>query len=270
MTIPTLKTAVHRLEDAIITISGPALAISGILAGVDLVTGGNVFRISFLSLAWAICLLVTLDFQVLALGARAHRVYLSHKPTGRKVFEVVLAVAVAAAISYVSIQMQSIIARVNSAGVSIDLAAAQLGVNLIALIWERSALVLVLIFLSGWFREDDSTIIPAPPVQAPLDVDTLIDAIVERVSERVSVVEENQPLALAPARVGKVPSKEQEISAILAERPGATAEEIAQAAGCTVRTAAKWIERFTGDGEKGAARCGILKSLPAPNDSISS
>jgi len=29
-----LKTAVNRLEDAIITISGPALAISGIIAGV--------------------------------------------------------------------------------------------------------------------------------------------------------------------------------------------------------------------------------------------
>ncbi len=240
MQLPTLKTAVHRLEDAIITISGPALAISGILAGVDLVTGGNVFRMSFLSLTWAICLLITLDFQVLALGARSHRVYLSQKPTGRKVFEVVLAIVVAASISYVSIQMQSIIARVNSAGVSIDVAAAQLGVNMLALIWERSALVLVLIFLSGWFREDDSVAAaPAPP-----DVDTLIEAIVARVSERVSVVEEHQPLTIAPARVGKFPSKEQEIASILQQRPGASPEEVATMANCTPRTAVKWIEKL--------------------------
>jgi len=131
-----LKTAVNRLEDAIITISGPALAISGIIAGVDLVTGGNAMRnIPWLTLTWAICLLLTLDFQVLALGARAHKVYLSsNKATRRKAFEIALACLVAAGVSYVSIQMQSIIARANVAAISIDQAAAQMGINTIALI----------------------------------------------------------------------------------------------------------------------------------------
>jgi hypothetical protein len=56
-----------------------------------------------------------------------------------------------------ALAISGIIARVNSmSGLSIDLATAQLGINPIALIWERSALVLVLIFLSGWFREDES------------------------------------------------------------------------------------------------------------------
>ncbi len=239
----TLKQAVHRLEDGIITISGPALATSGIIAGVDLVTGGNILKsMSWLALVWAITLLLTLDFQVLALGARAHRVYLSHKLTGRKVFEIVLAVVVAASISYVSIQMQSIIARVNAANITLDQAAAQLGINMLALIWERSALVLVLIFLSGWFREDDSESMPAP-AQVP-DIEQLVDAIVARVSERVSVIEEQKPLSLAPARDGKVPSKEQEIAAILADRPGATPEEIAQLANCSERTASKWLARI--------------------------
>jgi hypothetical protein len=51
--------------------------------------------------------------------------------------------------------MQSIIARANNvSGLSIAQATAQLGINPLALIWERSALVLVLIFLSGWFREE--------------------------------------------------------------------------------------------------------------------
>jgi len=59
----------NSLEDAIITLSGPALAISGIIAGVDLLTGGHILQQSpALALAWAICLLLTLDFQVLALG----------------------------------------------------------------------------------------------------------------------------------------------------------------------------------------------------------
>src|SRR5712692_6875389 len=135
----SLKTAVAWLEDAIITISGPALAVSGIIAGVDLVTGGNILKsVGWLALVWAITLLLTLDFQVLALGARAHQVYRSQKKSWRKAFEVALAVVIAAAISYVSIQMQSIIARANSEAISIDQATAQLGINAIALIWERS------------------------------------------------------------------------------------------------------------------------------------
>src|SRR5438045_2507965 len=129
---PSLNKAVHNLEDAIITVSGPALAISGIIAGVDLVTGGNMLRsISWLAMAWAICLLLTLDFQVLALGARAHRLYLSDsKKAWRKAFEIILAVGVAIAISYVSIQMQSIIARSNAVtpALSIEQATIQMGI----------------------------------------------------------------------------------------------------------------------------------------------
>jgi hypothetical protein len=150
-----LRSAVYALEDAVITLSGPALAVSGIIAGVDLLTGGTMLRdVGWLSLAWAICLLLTLDFQVLALGARAHKIYLSDKGGWRKGGEVALAFLMSAGISSVSIQMQSIIAIMNSsANASIAGAAAQLGINLIGLTWERSALVLVLIFLSGWFRE---------------------------------------------------------------------------------------------------------------------
>jgi hypothetical protein len=153
----SLKTSVHALEDAIITLSGPALAISGIIAGVDLLTGGNMLKqIWWLSLAWAIALLLSLDFNVLTLGVRSKRIYTSDASTRRKVCELLLAVGVAVAISYVSAQMQSIVARTSSAGLSIDQAAMQLGINLIALTWERSILVLALIFLSGWFRDGET------------------------------------------------------------------------------------------------------------------
>jgi hypothetical protein len=164
---PSLKSSVAWVEDSIIVLSGPALAVSGIVAGVDLVTGGQILRsISWLALVWAITLLLTLDFQVLCLGVRAHRVYASNKSKEQKIFEIVLAVLIAAAISYVSIQMQSIIARVNAENITLDQASMQLGINMIWLIWERSTLVLVLIFMSGWLREtdhqDDKT-----PVQPP-------------------------------------------------------------------------------------------------------
>src|SRR6266851_3859461 len=119
-----LKQVVATLEDSIITISGPALAISGIIAGVDLVTGGHLLtQVGWLTLAWAVTLLLTLDFQVLALGVRGMRVYQSNrKRLARKVIEVGLILLIAAAISFVSIQMQSVIARVNAEGISIDAA----------------------------------------------------------------------------------------------------------------------------------------------------
>src|SRR5579863_7584759 len=112
MKVPTLKNAVTHLENAIITLSGPAIAISGIIAGIDLLTGGSMFKnVGWLSLTWAICLLLTLDFQVLMLGARAKQIYNGSKDGWKKFFEILAIVAIAAAISYVSVQMQSIIAR---------------------------------------------------------------------------------------------------------------------------------------------------------------
>lgn len=315
---PSLKHAVATLEDGIIVLSGPALAISGIIAGVDLVTGGNVLKsISWLGLVWAITLLLTLDFQVLALGVRAHRVYSSRKPAGQKVVEILLVVTIAAAISFVSIQMQSIIARVNAeVGLSIDQAAAQLGINTIALIWERSTLVLVLIFMSGWLREhpEEQAQIPAgppAPVSHPAISEEAVQLILARlatlnqleqalsaqqqqaqtgqmtISEQARVVKQlaapAQPHPQADAGQAQAPpgeqetalenpesifrtegeeseasppiyaerfaSKEQVIAAILARRPGASAEEITQEAGCTVRTAAKWLQRLEKEGE---------------------
>src|SRR6266571_4017332 len=110
-----LNSAVTLIEDSIITLGGPALAISGIIAGMDLLTGGSILKqASWLAYIWAIALLLCLDFQVLALGARAHQIYLSDKTTTRKIGEIALSFIIPAAISFVSIQMQSTIAPVNA------------------------------------------------------------------------------------------------------------------------------------------------------------
>ncbi|SRR5579883_1800210 len=164
----SLKGIVNRLEDGVITLSGPALAISGIIAGVDLLTGGSMLKIGWLSFIWAACLMLTLDFQVLVLGARAHQVYQSTEKSGwRKCWEIVLICLIAGAIASISVQMQAVVSKANSTtpALSIDQAAAAIGVSLNWLIWERSALVLVLIFLSGWFKERSSE-----PVQSGVQV----------------------------------------------------------------------------------------------------
>jgi len=233
-----LKRLVATLEDGIIVISGPALAISGIIAGVDLVTGGHLLtQVGWLTLAWAITLLLTLDFQVLALGVRGMRCYQSNKPGTRKALEVALIVLIAAGISFVSIQMQSVIARVNAEGISIDQAAAQLGVNLIALTWERSTLVLVLIFLSGWLREAPTAI---PHSVHPVEqVHVTVQSAPQALLEAPDSAENLQPIFQ-----GQFASKEQEIIRALQHSPHLTDVELAQLCGCHVKTAAKWRERY--------------------------
>jgi hypothetical protein len=166
----SLSQAVVKLEDSIITLSGPALAISGILAGVDVVTNNAIASMfGEVGIIWAICLLLSLDFQVLALGCKAHRLYhASGKHGFQKWAELALIFMIALALAYVSLQMHSIFARVTGAGVSIEVAQQQLGINPIALIYERSALVMVLIFMSGWLRGSHQTSQPETRVPAPV------------------------------------------------------------------------------------------------------
>src|SRR6266699_4110420 len=234
----SLKRGAAALEDGIIVVSGPALAVSGILAGIDLLTGGHLLtQFPGLTLAWAITLMLALDFNVLILGVTARRAWAASNTNGWvKVGQIVLAVIVAGAISFVSIQMPSIIARVNAEGISIDQAATQLGISMIALTWERSTLVLGLIFMSGFLRDEGKSIkniSSSDSLASPLQ------------SESISTSsEDSTPLQIPQVARSRFESKEQAIWAALASNPHASDEELAQAANTTVRTANKWASKI--------------------------
>ncbi len=55
---------------------------------------------------------------------------------------------------------------------------------------------------------------------------------------------EDEESEAQPIYLDRFASKEHAIAALLAQKPEATAEEIAQEAGCNVRTAEKWIQRL--------------------------
>jgi hypothetical protein len=189
----TLKESVKSLEDNIITISGPALAISGIIAGIDVLTS-NVLKTylpqasAILGVVWAICLMLTLDFQVLTLGVKSRHIYQSEKPGKQKLIEMGLAIIVASAIAYVSVQMGTIFARTLGTTMSIDQAEALLGIDPTALYYERSAMVMLLIFMSGWLRDGNEQ--PQSATQttvAPTD-EELRTAITEAVKSEVQAI----------------------------------------------------------------------------------
>ncbi len=228
-----LSKIVTGIENGIVTVSGPALAISGILAGIDLLTGGHLLAsVNWLTYAWAITLMLTLDFTVLILGVHARRVY-AKKTSWAKFGEIALAVIVAASISFVSIQMQSIIARVNAEGISIDTASAQLGISMIALTWERSTLVLFLIFMSGFLR-DEGKIEDKNESLAPALQSVSIGASEQEIA----------PLQVPQIAQSRFESKEQAIWAALAANPAASDEELADIANTSKRTAIKWKKRL--------------------------
>ena len=56
--------------------------------------------------------------------------------------------------------------------------------------------------------------------------------------------------AAQPIYLDRFESKEHVIAALLAQKPDATAEEIAQEAGCSVRTADKWMKRVNSTQER--------------------
>jgi hypothetical protein len=240
-----LKGLTNTLEDSIITLSGPALAISGIIAGVDLLTGGHVLQqVSWLALAWAIALMVSLDFQVLGLGARAHRIYQSEKSSRRKAGEIALAIILAAGISFVSVQMQGIIARSNSAGLDIATATAQLGINPLALIWERSALVLLLIFMSGWFREEQVRQPVSSETPAALSDETVqiilsklekLDQLEQALSQPLVVIQETPETPLALPETSETDVKQgslkEQLERLLSIAPRTTSREAAEILG---------------------------------------
>jgi hypothetical protein len=88
---------------------------------------------------------------------------------------------------------------------------------------------------------------PAPALPAPTQNSPAND---QPICEDEENEDEAQPIYLQ-----RFASKEHAIAALLAQKPEATAEEIAQEVGCNVRTAEKWLKklvpqkggRFTGD-----------------------
>jgi hypothetical protein len=234
----SLKRTVSSLEDSIITISGPALATSSVIAGIDIVTGGHLLStLPWLTLAWAVTLLISLDFQILIMGVRARRLHTN----GGRIFPQITLVVIAIAIGAVSAEMQAIVARASASSISIDQAATSLGINMVWLIWQRSALVPLLLFLSGWLRDEGQQIKidninsdPVPQTGLHITQEAVVNA-----PARDELPEHAQILTGS-----RIASKQQEIARALQHSPHLTTLELSAICGCSVRTAEKWAARY--------------------------
>jgi hypothetical protein len=98
------------------------------------------------------------------------------------------------------------------------------------------------------------------PALAPDVVNVLVEKL-EHLTVTVNQLTTNAPPALPehaenrqeisePIYPSQFTSKEQEIAAVLAQRPDASVQEVAQAANCSERTAEKWMTRLTDKGDE--------------------
>ncbi len=77
-------------------------------------------------------------------------------------------------------------------------------------------------------------------------VTQLASTSVPELPERSAGRAENDNQISEPIYRPRFESKEQEIASILQQRPGASPEEVASMAGCSLRTAVKWVQKLQG------------------------
>jgi len=108
-------------------------------------------------------------------------------------------------------------------------------------------------------RFSDLADVSAQPAIAPETINVLVEKL-EHLTVTVNQLTnpsmpalpehaETSAANVQPIYQGKFTSKEQEIAAILARMPGASAQEVAREAACSERTAEKWIKRLSSQKE---------------------
>src|SRR5260221_10710709 len=207
--------------------AGVVISAADFLSHGQVMAGHPAFR-----LAWAWC-------QALALESSSGVVFVYALSAFRTQDKIKGSIYLALALLLAIVGGGMLLLQVNA----VTMGSAETAVPILNIMRVVVSILYIFLLRAKSIRFSDLADVHEQPVHVP-DVDRIVDIIVERVSARVNVVEEQKQLALAPARVGKFPSKEQEVAAILARSPGASVEQVAQEAGCNVRTAEKWIKRY--------------------------
>ncbi len=152
-------------------------------------------------------------------------------------------------------------------------AVTQLGINPIWLVYERSAMVMLLTFMSGWLRDEEDQVRvnlqSAPQAAASISDDTMhviltklekLDALelalqapaMASLPEHIEAVNPVQTRDDTPVirplekPIKGLPSEQNygpRIEALYRENPEITVVEIEKLVGCSRTTAAKWLQR---------------------------
>jgi hypothetical protein len=138
-------------------------------------------------------------------------------------------------------------------GLSIAVATAQLGINPLALIWERSALVLLLIFLSGWFRDEQVKQGETDETPAAINDDTMqlilarlakLDQLEQALNRQTFVEQMESETPIAIAETDETACLQAQLEALLSASPNVSTRQAAAIVGKPASTVGRYMSRM--------------------------
>ena len=250
--LKTLSYYIGFLEQLLAILSEPLLIACAALAVVDFVTGGKLLTLPAIMYIWAGSLAVAVTACFIVTWRRA--IYaLTLNRYGAALGLVMLGLALGV-VDWSAVDVQSL---QQTLGLSFSSALAELNLNIILITHLRSGVAIAMAIVVAMSNHAQVASATAPKRRLVL-VDKVLDAIapvVEGQPQPLQLEGPHDALVNTPARdelaehaqsltTGRFASKEQEVARAMQERPGATAEEIAQEVGCNIRTAQKWIQKL--------------------------
>ena len=255
-----IRAALQEGEDILTSLLGLIIAISGLIAFADVFSNGRALAfLPWLLWVWIVSQAIAVDYMFYIATKRQFTMH-NVEPFvywSRWVLIVVLGVLV--------VFVGAIFTVNETQGSTIAASMRVLGIPSIAFMYARAAAPVLLLFVIGIDHALDK-VGPAQPEAVAPDV---LNVLVERLDHLSVTVNQltnpSMPALPKPASTANekqvyegVPinsserflSKEQEIAAILAQRPDASVQEVAREAHCSERTAEKWIQRLVTQGGK--------------------
>ena len=229
--------------------SEPLLAAGLVISAADYLSHGQVMAgHPAFSLAWAWA-------QALALESSSGVVFVYALQAFRQADKVKGAIYLALALLLAVVGGGMLLLQVNA----VTMGSAETAVPILNVMRVVVSIAYIFLLRAKSIRFSDlADVREQPATPAPAIAPDVLNVLIERLDHlTVTVTQlttpaaqalpehaESRPANLQPIYDDRFTSKEQEIAAILAQQPGATAEQVAQEAGCSVRTAEKWMERL--------------------------
>jgi hypothetical protein len=242
-------------EDILTSLLGLIIAISGLIAFADVFSNGRALAyLPWLLWVWIISQAIAVDYMFYIAVKR------QFTASNVEPFVYWSRWALIAILGALVVFVGAIFTVNETQGGAIATSMQVLGIPSIAFMYARAAAPVLLLFVIGIDHALDRKEQPAPAVspdvlnvlierldELHVTVTQLVSSPVPELPERSAGRAENDHQISEPIYRPRFESKELVIKDIMQRQPGATAEEVAQAAGCTVRTAAKWIEKLGKD-----------------------
>lgn len=142
------------LEELAAHVSGPALTIGLGIALVDLLTDGKLLAtVPALLFGWAIAQAIGVDGQLVGASAKAGRAW-----RAGRYWVVAGYLLLVLALGYVAMIASLVFASQQAYGISTSAALSRLGMDATAWLWQRCALAVFLVILSGFLRFEEHAV----------------------------------------------------------------------------------------------------------------